>query len=56
MPQILKLGSFEAWINVDGEPLQVFAASVSEDGLTATGWIPSEKGKVRISITRVAAA
>jgi Rps23 Pro-64 3,4-dihydroxylase Tpa1-like proline 4-hydroxylase len=38
---------FSAWINVEGEEVDVYQPEVSEDRKTVTGWIVSEVGKVR---------
>jgi hypothetical protein len=44
---------FSAWIQVEGEEVEVYQPEVSEDGKTATGWIVSEAGKVRMRLAEI---
>jgi hypothetical protein len=43
----MRLGDFEARVEVENVDLEEYDVKVSPDGKEATCWIPSEEGKVR---------
>lgn len=44
----MDLKGYSAWITVDGIELKQYSVEVSPNGDSASCWVPSEAGKVRI--------